>query len=146
MTISLNDPPLYTYNSSAFGNDVQAVGENSQVAKKSHAVGYMMNVPAGPSKMSGPSVHLPGNIPKYTTSPILHSGPRAVGYTQAHASYSAVRHEWIQQAYSTYNGEVVVVEVRMVAMPPGRVQPHLIHVCSANLNLIMNINLSTGSC
>jgi hypothetical protein len=39
------------------------------------------------------------------------------------------RHERIQQAYSTQNGEVVVVEVRMVLMLPGRVQVQLIHVC-----------------
>jgi hypothetical protein len=91
-----------------------------------------VNMPSGLSTTSGPSVHLPGNIPKYTVPSLVHSGPQPVGYTQAHAVYSTVRHERIQQAYSTYNGEVVVVEVRMVAMPPGRVQPHLIHVRSIN--------------
>ena len=141
MTVSLNHC-LATYISSAFSNDVRAVGESSQFSKQSHAIGYMVNAPSGPSTMSGPSIHLPGNIPKHTTSPLIQSGPRAVGYTQAHAAYSTVRHERVQQAYSTHNAEVVVVEVRMVAMPPGRVQPHLIHVCRVKwLNLIVNINL-----
>ena len=100
----------------------------------------MANAASGPSSTtSGPSVHLPGKIPKHTTSPLIHSGPQPVGYTQAHAVYPIVRHERIQQAYSTYNAEVVVVEVRMVAMPPGRVQPHLIHVRPLSLNLIMCI-------
>ena len=115
----------------AFGNDVQAVGGSNQIAKQSHAplAGYVVNASSGPSNTSGPSIHLPGKIPKYTTSPLVHSGPQPVGYMQAHAAYPIVRHKRIQQAYSTYNGEVVVVEVRMVAMPPGRVQPQLIHVC-----------------
>jgi hypothetical protein len=89
----------------------------------------MVNAPTGPSTMSGPVVHLPGKIPKHSTPSLIHSGPQPVGYTQAHATYSTMRHERVLQAYSTHNGEVVVVEVRMVAMPPGRVQPNLIHVC-----------------
>ena len=64
---------------------------------------------------------------------IQRSQPRVVGYTQAHAAYSAERHERMQQAYSTHNGEVIVIEVRMVLMPPGRVQMQLIHVRSLPL-------------
>ena len=79
-----------------------------------------MNASSGPSNTPGPSIHLPGKIPKYATSPLVHLGPQAVGCMQAHAAYR------IQQTYSTYNGEVVVVEVRMVAI---HIQPQLIHVC-----------------
>ena len=113
----------------AFGNDVQAVGGSNQIAKQSHAPGYVVNASSGPSNTSEPSIHLPGKIPKYATSPLVHLGPQAVGCMQAHAAYPIVWHERIQQTYSTYNGKVVVVEVRMVAMSPGRIQPQLIHVC-----------------
>lgn len=104
---------------------MQAVGGNSQAT---NTIGYVVNTSSG-----GPSVHLPGNIPQYATPPLIKPqsrGPQPVRYTQAHAAYPAVWHERIQQAYSTHNGEVVVVEVRMVLMPPGRVQVQLIHVCA----------------
>jgi hypothetical protein len=103
---------------------VQAVGGSSgQVTIKSQAAGYILKTP-------GPSVHLPGNVPQHTAPPPIHPSSRGsqVGYTQAHATYPAARLERIQQAYSTNNGEVVVVEVRMVIMRPGRVQVQLIHV------------------
>ncbi|KAM6488841.1 hypothetical protein JOM56_015699 [Amanita muscaria] len=93
--------------------------------------GYVMNSSSGPLQMPGPSIHLPGRIPQYTGPPPMHSqpgrGPQSVGYTHVHATYPAVRHERIQQAYSTYNGEVVVVEVRMVLKPAGFVQEKIIH-------------------
>ena len=66
-------------------------------------------------------------------------GPQPVGYMQAHATYPTERHEQIQQAYSTYNGKVVVVEVRMVLMPPGPVQVQLIHICSTLLEVMASI-------
>jgi len=119
--------------SSGFSNGVQAVG-GSQVTKQGHAVGYIANTSSGPLITPGPSVHLPGNIPQYAVPPLIHPqnrGPQPVGYTQAHATYPAIRHERIQQAYATHNGEVVVIEVRMVLMPPGRVNTQLIHVCSS---------------
>ena len=92
-----------------------------------------MNTSSEPLYRPGPSIHLPGNILRYSGPPPMHPqdrGPQHTGYTQAHATYPAVRHERIQQAYSTHNGEVVVVEVQMVLMPPGHVQVQLIHVCS----------------
>ena len=98
-------------------------------------MGYVINTSSGPlsTQQAGPSVHLPGNNRHYTIqvppSPSIHPHQsRAVGYTQAHAAYPAERHEQIQQAYSTHNGEVVVIEVRMVVMLPGRVQMQLVHV------------------
>ena len=104
-------------------------------------VGYVINTSSGPLSTPGPSIHLPGNNQQFTTNSILspstHLGNRnqsqAVGYTQAHATYPVEQHERIQQAYSTHNGEVVVIEVRMVLMLPGRVQMQLIHVRSLSL-------------
>ena len=79
------------------------------------AVGYVLNTSSGPRTTPGPSVHLPGNVPQYTIPPPMHpqnrGPPRAVGYMEVHATYPAVWHERIQQAYSTYNAEVVVIEV-----------------------------------
>lgn len=95
-------------------------------------VGYVINSSSGPLSTPGPSIHLPGNNIQSPLSmdPQNKSQPRVVGYTQAHATYPTERLERIQQAYSTHNAEVVVVEVRMVLMLPGRVQMQLIHVCS----------------
>ena len=123
---------------------MQAIGGSSnQAMERGHPapVGYVMNTSSGPLRTPGPSIHLPGNpssIPP--SSPSMHlqnriqrSQPQVVGYTQAHAAYFAERHERMQQAYSTHNGEVVVIEVRMVLMPPGHVQMQLIHVRSLPL-------------
>jgi hypothetical protein len=100
--------------------------------EQGHPAGYMMNTSSGPLSTPGPSVHLPGNARQHTIPPSMHPQNRGqtVGYTQAHATYPTERHERIQQAYSTHNGKVVVIEVRMVVMPPGRVQMQLIHVRS----------------
>ena len=89
---------------------MQAVG-GSQVTKQDHAVGYIANTSSGPLITPGPSVHLLGNIPQYAVPPLIHPqnrGPQPVGYTQAHAIYPVVQYKRIQQAYSTYNAEVVV--------------------------------------
>jgi hypothetical protein len=105
---------------------VQAVGGGT--SGQGQAAGYVVNAPS-----AGPSIHLPGRIPRYSIPPLINPqnrGPQPVGYTQAHAVYPAVRLDHIQQAYSTHNAEVVVVEVRMVFMSPGRVQPQIIHVRS----------------
>ncbi|KIL57481.1 hypothetical protein M378DRAFT_27965 [Amanita muscaria Koide BX008] len=118
-------------------NGVQAIGgtRSNQGPDAGHLTGatpgYVMNSSSGPLQTPGPSIHLPGRIPQYTGPPPMHSqpgrGPQSVGYTHVHATYPAVRHERIQQAYSTYNGEVVVVEVRMVLKPAGFVQEKIIH-------------------
>ncbi|KAM6489625.1 hypothetical protein JOM56_014947 [Amanita muscaria] len=114
-------------------NDVQAVGGSDRVIGQGAAVGYVMNTSSGPLRTPGPSIHLPGKIPQYIVPPPTHlqgslgRGPQSVGYTHAHATYPVVRHERIQQAYSTYNAEVVVVEVRMVLKLPGCVQEKVIH-------------------
>lgn len=105
-----------------------------------------MNTSSKPLSTPGPSVHLPGNN-RSTIPPSMHLQNRnqsqVVGYTQAHATYPTERHERIQQAYSTHNGEVVVIEVRMVLMLPGRVQMQLIHVRSPLLMVAsIYVNLS----
>ena len=112
------------------------------MTEQGYPAGYIMNTSSGPQSTPGPNVHLPGNVQQYTIPPPMRPksrGPQPVGYTQAHATYPTERHERIQQAYSTYNGEVVVVEVRMVLMPPGRVQVQLIHVCSTLLKVMASI-------
>ena len=96
-----------------------------------------MTTTSGPFQTPGPSVHLPGNVPRYMVAPstrLQSGGPQAVGYTPSHASYSAAQQEQMQQAYSTHNAEIVVIEVRMVQMPPGHIQVSLIHISSFNDN------------
>jgi hypothetical protein len=123
---------------------VQAI--SNQVIEQGHPVtvpvGYLINTSSGPLSTPGPSIHLPGNNRQYASirpQASMHpqnrtpGQPQVVGYTQAHATYPAERHERMQHAYSTHNGEVVVIEVRMVLMLPGRVQMQLIHVCSLPL-------------
>jgi hypothetical protein len=105
---------------------VQAIGGGSnQVMEQGHPthlmpgpvpVGYVINTSSGPLSTPGPSIHLPGNNRQYASIlqvPSMHPQNRnqPVGYTQAHATYPSERHERIQQAYSTHNGEVVVIEV-----------------------------------
>ena len=126
---------------------MQAIGGSSnQVMGRPVPVGYMINTSSGPLSTPGPSVHLPGNnrqdagiLP--SMQPQNRNQPHAVGYTQAHATYPAERHERIQQAYSTHNAEVVVIEVRMVVMLPGRVQHQLVHVCHSSLDSLSDIYL-----
>lgn len=92
--------------------------------------GYVINPSIGPMHRPGPTVHIPG----YPTQPALLAvrpqGAQAVGYTAEHAAYPIIRQDCIQQAYSTYNAEVVVVEVRLTVKLPGRVKEMLIHVCA----------------
>ncbi|KAF8808594.1 hypothetical protein BYT27DRAFT_7222856 [Phlegmacium glaucopus] len=122
--------PQVKYSASHQRDVHKHVAQAQRVMEQDRPVGYLMNTTSGPRHTPGPSVHLPGNIPQYTIPPPINPqsrGSQSVGYMQAHATYPIVRHERIQQAYSTHNAEVVVVEVRMVLMPPGRVQVQLIH-------------------
>ncbi len=70
----------------------------------------------------GPTVHLPGYPTRPPPLPAIHPQGRmaqAVGYTAAHAAYPVIRQDRIREAYSTYNAEVVVVEVRL-SQTPGK--------------------------
>lgn len=116
-------------------NDVQAIG-SATPASIAGPSGYVVNPSIGPMHRPGPNVHLPG----YPTQPAplaIHQAEgrmaQAVGYTAAHAAYPIIRQDRIQQAYSTYNAEVVVVEVCLTVKPPGRVKEMLIHVCAIQL-------------
>jgi hypothetical protein len=85
----------------------------------------------------GPAIHLPG-FPQQQDVPLtMHLQRRTaqpVGYTAEHAMYPGVRAERIREAYSTFNAEVVIIDVRLVVKLPGKVKESLIHVrvsCSA---------------
>lgn len=133
---------LHSYTHSIFpgvSNDVQAVGtiDHSRVIDQSLAVpggqlaGYVVDTLTGPTNTQmGASIHLPGNVPRYS-APLV-ARPRVgaqPGYVADHAMYRAVRNEHIREAYSTNLGEEVVVEVRLVVKLPGKVKAELVHVC-----------------
>jgi hypothetical protein len=114
-------------------NDVQAIGHATPASLAGRAPsGYVINPSIGPMHMPGPTVHVPGYHTQ-SVLPAIHPQGRmaqAVGYTADHAAYPIIRQDHIQQAYSTYNAEVVVVEVRLTVKLPGRVKEMLIHVCA----------------
>ena len=119
-------------------NDVQAIGfgyaapASVQVTGRAPS-GYVTNPSIGPMHMPGPTLHVPG-FPTQPGLPAVHpQGPqgrmsKAVGYTAEHAAYPIIRQDRIQEAYSTYNAEVVVVEVRLTVKLPQRTKEMLIHV------------------
>ena len=120
-------------------NEVQAVGaiDHGRVIDQGLAVhagqlaGYVVDTLTGPTNaLAGASVHLPGNVPRYSAPlvarPRLGAQP---GYVADHANYRAVRNEHIREAHSTNLGEEVVVEVRLVVKLPGKVKAELVHVC-----------------
>ena len=107
-------------------NDVHAVGHATPptITREPSTSG---DGSVGPMHKPGPAIHPPG-YPQQQNALTMHLQGRAarpVGYTAFHA----VRHERIREAYSTYNAEVVVVDVRLVVKLPGRVRESLIHVC-----------------
>ena len=122
-------------------NDVQALGyatASTSVTGRAPS-GYVINPTIGPMHRPGPTVHIPGYP---TTQPALPDVRRpqpvgrmtqAVGYTAEHAAYPMIRQNRIQEAYSTYNAEVVVVEVRLTVKLPGKVKEILIYVCTVQL-------------
>ena len=82
---------------------------------------------------SGPVVKIPG--PAGNRAPLLHSkhaGTSSLtgGYSINHLSYQATRSKLAKTAYAGNSGHVVVVEVRLVHMPIGKVKPLLIKVHS----------------
>jgi hypothetical protein len=125
---------------SGASNDVQAVGmigydqiigQTPPADPRSQLAGYVVDTLTGPTNArAGASVHLPGNIPRYS-APLL-ARPKAgaqPGYVADHAVYRGVRNEHIREAYSTNLGEEVVVEVRLVVKLPGKVKAELVYVC-----------------
>ena len=93
-----------------------------------------MNTSIGPvhNPKPGPAIHLPG-YPRQQDAPLtMHLQGRTaqpVGYTAEHAMYPGVRAEHIREAaYSTFNAEVVIIDVRLVVKLPLKVKESLIHV------------------
>jgi hypothetical protein len=129
---------ILAYTLSDVSNDVQAVGRATPAAS-GHARAGEPSEPRFPSTSGyvvnssmGPAVHLPGYRIQQDPPLTMHLQQgrtvRPVGYTAAHAMYPVVRNERIQEAYSTYNAEVVIVDVRLVVKLPGRVKESLVHV------------------
>jgi hypothetical protein len=116
-------------------NDVQPVGHATLPGHtgtgEASTLGYVMNASIGPMRKPGPAIHLPGYPVPQDTPPTMQLQNRMaqpVGYTAAHAMYPAIQNERIREAYSTYNAEVVVIDVRLVVKLPGKVKESLIHV------------------
>lgn len=98
-----------------------------------------MGPPSPAFAASGPSIQVPGH-PGYSpyTGPsgfppnqsLGSTGAFTVpGYTPNHALYNSTRAANARLAYALTVGHVIVVEVRAVHMPPGRIKPMLIGVC-----------------
>ena len=82
---------------------------------------------------SGPVVKIPGPAAAGSQAPPLHSkhsGTSSLtgGYTVNHLSYQTTRSKLAKTAYAGNSGHVIVVEVRLVHMPVGKVKPFLIMV------------------
>jgi hypothetical protein len=122
-------------------NGVQAIGYAATASLQFTGrapSGYVVNPSIGPMHRPGPTVHVPG----HPTQPTLHLQGRmaqAAGYTAEHAAYPIIRQNRIQEAYSTYNAEVVVVEVRLTVKLPGKVKEMLIHVRPVQLEVPQRI-------
>ena len=115
---------------------------NPPTSHSSSAAGYVINPSIGPAHKPGPAIHLPGYASKYTL-PVAHQQSKSMGYTAAHATYPIVRNECIREAYATYNGEVVVVEARLIVKLPGKVRADLVHVREKRSNSGWNAEINT---
>ena len=112
-------------------NDVQAIGCAISASLAGEVPsGHLINPSIGPMHRPGPTVHLPGRPTQHALLAMHPQGrmAQAAGYTAEHAAYPAIRQDRVREAYSTYNAEVVVVEVRLTVKLPGRVKEMLIHV------------------
>jgi hypothetical protein len=81
----------------------------------------------------GPVVKIPGSAATESQAPPLHSkhsgtASLAGGYTVNHLSYQTTRSKLAKNAYAGNSGHVIVVEVRLVCMPVGKLKPFLIMV------------------
>lgn len=123
---------LLSYILSDTSNDVQAVGHamppDHAGARGPSTTGYVMNASTGSMRNPGPSIHLPGYPVQQDAPPNMQRAARPMGYTAEHAMYPRIRNERTQEAYSTYNAEVVIIDVRLVVKLPGKVKESLIHV------------------
>jgi len=120
---------------SGISNSVQAVGVSGATPGVSRATGHLAtghitNTSSGPIHMPGPAVHLLGHALESGGFPtMLQRGKQSMSYRAEHAAYPSIRNDRIQEAYAMHNGEVVVVEARLVVRQPGRLRPDLVYVC-----------------
>ena len=89
------------------------------------------------SRSSGPFIQLPG-FPA-TSAPSLRSQTVGLhppnlgltpGYNLNHIGYQATRTKMASNAYAGNGGQIILVEVRIVCLPEGKVKPILIGVSS----------------
>jgi hypothetical protein len=88
--------------------------------------------PSRELQTSGPVVRIPGSARNQAPPiPSQRAGTSSLtgGYSINHLSYQATRSKLAKTAYAGNSGYVIVVEVRLVHMPIGKVKPHLIKVC-----------------
>jgi len=97
-----------------------------------HQAGYVINPPSGLFEQPGVSIHLPGLASSLVPAlPVQYQGRilQPVGYTREHAAYASTCQQLAQHAYTTHAAEVVVVEVRVVVKPAGRIKEEMVYVC-----------------
>ena len=92
----------------------------------------------------GPGIQLPGQGSGrdrlFSPNPAI-----ASGYTTNHDSYHVTRQKLASKAYATHSGHVIVVEVRVVHMPIGKLKSMLIGVsCIHSVLLISSLTLILG--
>ena len=91
----------------------------------------------------GAMIQLPGHSTSTPTAvPALYSMHKGMmplkngsGYTVNHLSYAATREKLASQAYAQHAAHVIVVEVRLVHMPVGKIKHQLIGVRHFNFTL-----------
>lgn len=124
-----------------YTNAVQPVGQRAHFsnlpppsARSTFRTGHMVHTVQstnGPVRMpvmtSSPAVQLPGQRPQAS---VLAPTPMASGsgYTKNHHSYQLTRQSLANTAYALHGGNVIIVEVRVMYMPIGRIKALLIGV------------------
>ena len=111
---------------------IQPVGADI-IAAAAALLSQHFNGGVSESQTSGPVIKIPGTAAGGSQTPPLHSkhlGTSSLtgGYTVNHLSYQATRSKLVKTAYAGNSGHVIVVEVRLVHMPVGKVKPFLIRV------------------
>ena len=108
---------------------VQHVG-----ATVSTAAGTLSRTQTAPgSRLPGPFIQLPGfptqSVPSSRSQPVNVNPLGFVpGYNLNHIGYQATRAKMASNAYAGNSGQVILVEVRAVRLPEGKVKPILIGV------------------
>jgi hypothetical protein len=113
-----------------YTNVVQPVGQSyrAQFANlpsiPTFRTGHTVQSTNGPVRMitSAPVVQLPGQRPQATVlAPMPTASGSASGYTRNHLSYQMTRQSLANTAYALHGGNIIIVEVRAMHMPIGRI-------------------------